>query len=189
MAKRKRSGKSSAEKHVASRVIFRDKRGKYVAESDRYKRGLVQTVQVKRRGRYVDVIEDGGLTPERVADVLTRQEFEGLSTSFRELKTYTSRAKYKAWDIAKQIDKTPSIRRKLIKVEMLLSDGQRTRKANFYVKLNRNQQASYTLFQRMNEAVGFDNMYLYNKIGQRVIEGRAGRKVSLVSVTVNEVLV
>lgn len=189
MAKRKKPvRRTSPEKHVASRVVFRDKSGRFVKEEDRYKRGLVAVVQVKRRGRYVNVFEEGKLTPEALADVTTRQEFEELATSFREIKSYKSSAKYKAWDVAQQIDSTPSIRRKLIKVEMFLSDGARTRVVNFYTKINKNQKASYNLFQRMNEAIGFDNMFLYNKIGRRAIEGRVGRKVSLTKVLVSEVL-
>ena len=171
-----------------SRIIFRDERGRFVSATRRYEKGLVRSVGVRRRNRYVEVIT-GPVTPEKLADVTSRQEFESLPPAFSKMAEYKSTTKYKAWDIAGKIDKTKRIRRKLIRVTMELKSGERKRSVSFYTRINRNQSASYNIFQRMNEALGLENMYLYDKTPSgKLIEGRKGEKVRLTRVIVDEVI-
>lgn len=174
---------------MASRVIFKDKHGKFVKHADRYKPGVVQKVFVKRRDRYVPVVEKGGLTPEMLADVTTRDEFESMPEAVREIKTFSSKKKYKAWDIAEQIDRSKGMRRKLLKITMEVEGvGRKPKFISFYHEINTNKSRSYHLFKRMNDAIGFENMNFYKTAGGKALSERSGKSVKLKTVKVEEVI-
>lgn len=175
-------------RRVSTKVVFRDKDGHFVKAEDRYVKGKVKTMEVMRRGKLVVVAEGGKFTPERIARVTTRQEFEALPDAFEPVKTFTSNKKYQAWDIAEKIDRTPGMRRKLLRVTLEVQVGTRTRRVHFYQKLRSNQRGNITLWRRINETLGFEGLYTYrDKPDGTRIPGRIGRKTTLKSVVVDEV--
>lgn len=170
-----------------ARIRFIDKKGRFVSAEKRYEKDKVARVQVKRRNRYVDVIV-GKVTPEKLADVTSRQEFESLPPAHHQVAEFKSTKKYKAWDIAGKINSTKRVRRKLLRVTMEIDDKGRKRKVDFYTRINRNSSAQYNIFSRMNEALTGGKFFLYDRVSGKKIEGRKGKKVSLLRVTVDEVL-
>jgi len=172
---------------MSRRIILRDSKGRFLPASERYK-GKVKTVQVKRRDKYVTVVEQGKVTPETLAEVTTREEFESLSEALGRRFHFETKRKYRAWHISEQIDKTKGLRRKLLKITLNLRDGKRLRPVAFYHEITANQKRSYQLFQRINNAVGMEGAYLYDRIGGKIIADRKGKKMTLESVDVQEVL-
>lgn len=167
-------------------VIFRDDRGRFLPYAKRYQKG-VALIQAKRGGRYVDVGQ-GTLAPDRLVDVLSRREFEALPEATIHLKTFSSKKKYKAWDISEQIDKTKGIRRKELKFTVTVQDGKRRRQITVYHKIKRNAKASYAVFRRINDEMGFEKLYFYKTAGGKILADRRGKKVTLVKVDMEQVL-
>jgi hypothetical protein len=166
-------------------IIFRDAAGKFVKYSERYL-PKVAMVQARRRGEY-EVLAERVLPPEDLADLLSGREFEQLPEATTPFAEYTSNKKYKAWDIAEQIDSTRGVRRKDLKITMEIMDGKRKKQLSFYQKIKSNQKSSYHLFKRMNEELGFEGLHLYKTAGGKHLADRKGRKVRLVRVRVEEV--
>lgn len=177
----------------AKRIIFRDAKGRFVAEAERYST-RVKSVQIRRRDpetdetRWMTVAKGGRMTPQRLAELTTRTEFESMEEARIPLKEYKTRKKYAAWDIAEQIDATKGIRRKLIRVTMDIREGKRLRKVSFYHNINSNKKRSYHIFRRMNDALGMEGLVLYKKAGGRILPDRRGKEVKLEKVVVEEVL-
>ena len=169
-----------------SRVIFRDSKGHFLPHSHRYL-PEVALVQAWRHGRYVTLAERP-LPPSDLANVLSRPEFEDLKEATVPLRDYTSKSKYKAWDIAEQIDRTKGLRRKDLKMIVTIKDGNRQKKLTIYHRIKRNTSSSYRLFQRINEELGFAKMFLYNTVNGKHLSDRKGKKVSLVKIELQEVL-
>jgi hypothetical protein len=124
---------------------------------------------------------------EKLAMTMTRDEFEMLPEALAKTREYKSSKKYKAWDIAEQIDKSKGLRRKLLKIELELLDGKSRKKTSFYHVITSNKSRSYQIFVRINEAIGLEGGYLYNRVGTKLLD-RKGKKVKLDRVTVSEVL-
>lgn len=160
--------------------------------ADRYS-GKVESVQAFRGGGYVEVVESHAgkkIKPEDLIDVLNRREFEELPEALTEVAQYESKKKYKAWDVANQIDKTKGLRRKDLKITMELMDGKRKKTVSFYTKLKRTSTASYQIFSRMNKEVGTEGVQLF---GSHNVEGkhtadRKGKAVKLGKVIVEVVI-
>ncbi len=178
-------------------VIFRDEHGRFLPHSARYT-DKVALVQRQMIGRYVDIIthypdpttgeRPAPVTQGVLADLLPRGAFESLKEATRPIADYQSNRKYKAWDIAEQIDQSKGIRRKDLKITMEIHDGKRKRELTMYHKIKGNSPSSYRIFQRMNEELGFEGFYIYKTAGGKVIADRRGRKVRLTNVRVEEVL-
>ena len=144
-------------------------------------------IQAYRGGRYVKVAGEG-VSPERLSNVLSQREFEALPEASILIRDIKSTAKYRSWDVAEKIDATKGIRRKQLKITMELIDGKRKRVITFYHRIKRNTKSSYRLFQRINEEIGFEGMFLYKSAGGKLISDRRGRKVTLGNVRVEEVV-
>lgn len=168
------------------KIIFRDELGRFLPYSARYEKD-VKLIQVRRHGYYVDLAERP-LPPQDLADLLSRPEFESLPEALKLVDTFESKSRYKAWDIAEQIDRARGIRRKTLKMTMTMRDGERLREVTFYHTLRRNAVSSYELFRRINNEVGFEGAYLYQRVGSKILADRRGRKVSLVNIKVEKVL-
>lgn len=169
------------------RVIFRDKSGKFMRGEDRYK-PEVAMVQVVRRGAYITVAERG-LPPEGLADLLNQREFESLPEALIQKGFYKSGKKYKAWDIAEQIDKTKGIRRKQMKYTVVVQDGTQRKSFSFYHHIKRNSQSSYALFRRINQELGLEGYFLYNKTpGGKLMADRTGKQVKLLGINAEEII-
>ena len=168
-------------------VIFRDLRGRFLPHSHRYREDEVAMIQAWRSGRYVDLAFKA-VKPSTLVDILSRPEFESLKEATTPIKEVTSRSKYAAWDVASKIDKIKGIRRKDLKLTVVVDDGGRTRKVAIYHKIKRNSQSNYRIFQRINEELGFAGLFLYDKVGSKLLSDRKGRRVRLKSIIVEEVL-
>ena len=170
---------------MAKRLLyFRDDKGRFVAGKDRYTKAT--SIQAYREGELVTVLRDK-ITPERLAMVTSKPEFESLPEVTRPIKTFSSKKKYKLWDIADQIDKQKGLRRKLLKLTINVMDGQRLRKVELYHEITANQPRSYQLFKRFNEHLGIDGLVAYDKVGGKLMADRRGKKVKVQSVMVEEV--
>lgn len=168
------------------KVIFKGAKGKFVSPTDRYS-DKVKAVYVYRGGRYVKVA-DGAQTPSSLAMVTSRQEFDSLPEAYKFVKEYKPKGKYQAWNLAQQIDETKRIRRKLMKFVVKVKDGKRLRRISFYNYIKANQKRSYQLFKRINEELGTSRLFLYDKIGGKIMADRRGKKVAISSIEAFEVL-
>jgi len=179
-----------AKKQPQPRVLFRDAKGRYVSASHRYTKAVV--VEAIRRGHSFDLVDTsltgGKITPQVLAQVLTKTEFESLDEALSPFKTFTTKKKYAAWDICEQVDKTKGARRKTLKYTMEVMDGKRMKKVSFYHIIKRNGKSSYGLFRRMNQELGLEGMYTYDKVGSKILADRKGKKITLKRVVVEVVV-
>lgn len=173
-------------KKIVKRVIFRDAGGKFLPQSERFTK-KVAMVQVVRHGSFITLAKKP-LSSNDLAQVLSQTEFESLKEALKLVKVYRSSKKYKAWDIAEQIDKTKKLRRKDLKFTLVVNDGGRQKSFSFYHQIKRNSKSSYQLFRRLNQEIGLEGMFLYDKIHGKLMADRTGKKVSLVEVIVQEVV-
>lgn len=154
---------------------------------NRYKPGVAQ-IQVVRNRRYLTVAERP-LPPEDLANLLSQREFESLPEALIDKGFFTSKSKYKAWDIADKIDKTKGIRRKDLKYTVIVQDGRQRREFSFYHKIKRNTQSSYTLFRRINQELGLEGLYIYRELaGGKILADRTGKQVKLIGIKVEEII-
>lgn len=168
------------------RVVFRDKLGRFTSGTKRYT-PQIGTIQVVRNRRWI-TISKRSLPATDLANLLSHREFETLPEALRRKALLTSKAKYKAWDIAEKIDKLKGIRRKDMKYTITIQDGKRLKKISFYHRIKRNTKSSYALFQRINQEIGLEGFYLYKTAGGKHLADRKGRQVHLVNIEVEEVL-
>lgn len=178
-------------KRPKTRVVFRDGNGKFVKASDRYRKAAI--VQAVRKGHVFDLIDTRitkgvKITPSTLVNVLTRDEFESLDEALVPFKVYTSKKKYAAWDVSEQVDQTKGIRRKTLKYTVEVIDGKRKRFISFYHRVNRNTSASYQIFRRINQEIGLEGMFLYDRIGGKILADRTGKKIKLGKVTVEKIV-
>ena len=169
------------------KVIFRDKSGKFLPQEERFDEDKVGMVQVVRNGIYT-ILAENALKPKDLVQVLSQREYESLKEATVHVKTYTSKSKYKAWDIAGQIDKTKKIRRQQIKLTVTIMDGKQQKQFSFYHQIKRNSASSYSLFRRINEELGWEGVFLYDRIHGKMMADRKGKKVSLKSIRVDKVI-
>ena len=170
-----------------ARVVIRDKLGRFMKLTDRYT-PRVAKIQVVRNREYLTVSERA-LTPKDLANVLNHREFESLPEALVDKKTYTSSKKYKVWDIADQVDRTKGVRRKQLKFTVTVQDGQRVKHVTFYHNIKRNTASSYAIFRRINQELGLEGMFLYDKTPDgHKIGDRTGRQVKLVSIKLQEII-
>lgn len=161
------------------RVLFFDANGKFVSPVDRYKKA----VKVMRyvRGKYREVTEgEKVITPRRLVDLLTQDEFEHLPATFgspRDVKP-TAR-KYIAWDLSQKAVKVRGLRGKAVRVTMTIKDGKATRIVSFIHQFRHKGARPYGLFKHMNEAIGNIGGFLYNRIRSKLLSDRKGRQMRL----------
>jgi hypothetical protein len=167
-------------------VLFRDKLGRFMKQSERYGKNLAM-VQRRLHDRYVTV-KRGRVEPMELASLLNRRQFEALAEASREIRTYKSRRKYAAWDIAEQIDKTPRVRHRILKITLDLVDGKRMRKVTIYHTIKTKKASNISIWKHINQAVGLEGMQLYSQVGGKILSDRVGRKVSLKSVKLEEII-
>jgi hypothetical protein len=168
------------------RVIFRDKDGRFIPQSDRYTKRVAK-IQVVRNRKVRD-IASGPLSSKDLAQVLSQREFESLTEATKLVKTFSSKKKYKAWDIASQIDKTKGLRRQNLKLTVMVNDGGRQKKFTFYHNIKRNSKSNYQIFRRINQEIGLEGMFLYDRVGGKFLSDRTGKKVSLLGIKVEKVV-
>jgi hypothetical protein len=168
------------------KVVIRDRLGRFMSLADRYKPDVAM-IQTVRNKRYT-IVAERPLPPEDLINVLSQREFESLPEALIDVKDYTSKAKYKAWDIASQIDKTKGIRRKQLKVTVSVRDGRRLKTVIFYHKVKRNTASSYAIFRRINQEIGLEGFYLYDRVAGKILADRTGRQVRLEKVKVEEII-
>lgn len=168
------------------KVVFRDARGRFVAESERYQRAT--TMQRQFRGRWVTVVKGTKvLTPRRIAELLPRDEFEALAPNYGPVREVRPEVrKYTAWNVAEQVQRgaVRGVRGRVIKVTMKLLDGKRMRKVPFYYRVRRKGNFAYGLFKEMNAAIGNQALFLYDRVGSKLLPDRKGRKVRLTGVDI-----
>lgn len=167
------------------RVIFRDALGRFMRAEDRYK-PEVAMVQAVRNREYI-ILAERMLKPDLLVQVLNQREFESLPEALFDRGTKSSTAKYKAWDIANQIDQMKGIRRKDMKYTVVVMDGKQKREISFYHRIKRNTAASYDLFRRINQEIGLEGFYIYRTAAGKILADRTGKKVRLVGVKVEEI--
>lgn len=174
---------------MASRIIFRDSKGRFVSPRERYQKA--STVQVRRlvRGKlnYYTVVEHEKFDAEMLAVVLRQDEFESLPPTYEPFKAYIPKGKYAAWEASGQIDKTKGLRGSLVRVTMQVQDGKRTRMISFMHRITRKHNQQAAMFYHMNEVLGNNNMYLYNKFRNKLLTDRVGRQVRLTAVALEKV--
>jgi len=168
------------------RVVFRDERGRFLNGADRYQ-PKVAMIQVVRNQQYL-VVSERMLPPEDLVNVLNHREFESLPEALIPKAYVKSTSKYKAWDVAEQIDRLKGVRRKQLKFTVQLQDGRRKREVVFYHKIKRNQKSSYHIFRRINQEIGLEGFYLYNRVGGKMLADRTGKQVKLLGIKVEEII-
>jgi hypothetical protein len=181
--------KKSTKKKSTKRVLFFDARGKFVSARQRYD-GLVDRVMVSRGRRYVEVFKKvrSDLNPQQLANVTTRQEFESLPESYMFKGELKPKSKYQVWDIANKLDSMKGIRRKLLKVDVMVEDGKRLKVMPMYHIIKSNKKSSYHIFRRINDLLGANNMFTYDRIGSKLLADRRGKKVRIKGIRISEVL-
>ena len=168
------------------KVVFRDAKGKFMPQASRFDKHVAM-VQAVRNGYYT-ILAERGLGAKDLAQVLSQREFESLKEATVPVKLYTSGKKYKAWDIAEQIDKTKKIRRQDLKLTVMVDDGGRKKAFTFYHQIKRNSPSSYQLFRRINQEIGLEGMFLYDRVGGKLMSDRTGKKVKLLGIQVDKVI-
>lgn len=186
MARRKENKKRKYPVKVW-RVLFRDKKGRFVSPKYKYEK-KVKSVQVRRGGRYVTVIEKGQVTPEKLAHVTNRYEFEKLPPSYESAGIVKPAGKYKAWDAAKKVDALRGLRGKTVKVEFDIYDGKRKRTMSFHYHMKKGTKASYGIFTEINEQLSGSGLYLYDKLKGKILADRRGKQVTMGEVRVSEMI-
>lgn len=167
------------DKRRGRKVIFRDIHGRFVKESERYQKAV--SVQRLFRGHYVTVTEGREkITPKRLVELLPQNEFESLPANYSDEKFLkTTAKKYTAWDLANKLEHVRGLRGKVLKIEMQLMDGDRLRRVTFYRKMRKRGKTAYGFFRQMNEAIGNEKMFLYNRVQSKLFPDRRGRQVNL----------
>lgn len=172
------------------RVIFKDGTGRFVKAEDRYKKAT--TVQVLRRGKYVTVINKSEVTPQRLAQVTSRPEFESLPAAFKHVKSVKppkGRASNKTWEISQTIAKTRGVRDKLIKItaKFKAKSGE-VKKVSFFHKIPRKKRSDYVLFKRLKEATEGIQLPYYYDITEADLSKLTKDKVKIVDIEIEEVM-
>lgn len=177
---------------VPVRLIFLDSKGRLVRDDERYSK-KVKYVEAYRRGRYVRIIEDGGVTPEKLVDLVTREEFESLPETYGNAIIRGTRArKYKAWDLAGKVVKERGMRGKSLRLTFRFKDGKRIKKLTLFFqpkKYSTNAQNQTALWSAITRTLGVENKAEYDKVRSRFLEDRKGTtKITLQDVTIEKVL-
>jgi hypothetical protein len=175
-----------AKNRTKSKVIFRDGLGRFLPQAKRFTKDVAM-IQAVRNGRYIK-LADRPLQSKDLTQILSRTEYESLHEALESVKNYTSKKKYKAWDIAEQIDKTKGIRRKDMKFTIEVDDGGRKKSFSFYHQIKKNSTSSYQLFRRINQELGLERMFLYDKVGGKLLPDRTGKKVTLIGIRMEKVV-
>lgn len=173
-------------KRTQQRVLLFDAKGRFLSDRDRYTSRLAR-VMIKRGGRYVTVAKDSQ-TPSTLASVLSRTEFDSLAEAVSPIRTFKTRKKYAAWDLASQIDKIKGIRRKLLKFDIVVRDGDRKRVVSFYNVVKSNRERNFQIWKRINEALGASGYYTYDRVGSKILADRKGKKIKIESIALSQVL-
>lgn len=174
-------------KKPKSLVVFRDAFGRFLPQAERFTK-KVAMVQAVRQGQY-RTLSDRPLKSKDLAQVLSQREYESLREATEVVKEFTSNKKYKAWDIAEQIDKTKGLRRQDLKMTVVVEDGGRQKRFSFYHQIKKNSKSSYQIFRRINQEIGLERMFLYDKTpGGKLLPDRTGTKVKLVGIKVEKVV-
>jgi hypothetical protein len=170
-------------------IVFKDAKGRYVAKERRYTTD-VATVWAKRKGMWV-MISDEPIGPEDLVQLVSMDEFDSLPPALKPVATVKrdNRMKYVAWNLAKRIDKTKGIRRKLIKYTLNIRDGVALRKIPFFHTIRKNGKASWQIFERINETISAEGMATYKTLKGEAIPDRKGKKeIKLESIDMEEIL-
>ena len=175
-----------AKKKSKSRVIFRDGLGRFLPQSERFTK-KVAMIQAVRNKVYV-VLATQPLPSKDLTQVLSQREYESLHEATVLVKDYKSNKKYKAWDIAGQIDKTKGLRRQDLKLTVTVNDGGKIKAFSFYHQIKKNGASNYQIFRRVNQELGLERMFLYDTVGGRLLPDRTGRKVTLQGIKVEKVV-
>lgn len=172
------------------KVIFKDGLGRFVKAEDRYKKA--STVLVRRRGKYVPVIEDSVITPKNLAQVTTRPEFESLPPAFKHIKRIEAatgaKVKNKTWDMAQKIAKVRGVRDKLVKVTVKFKKGRRGRTVTFYHKIPSKKKSEYMLYRQLKEATEGVKLPHWYDITEDDLENLEEDKADIQDVDVETVL-
>lgn len=172
-----------------SKIRFRDEHGRFVKQEERYQKAV--KVEKLFRGKWETIAEGKKvITPKRLVDILNRNEFESLAPNYSSPTTIKPTArKYTAWDAANKIGGLRGIKGHMMKVTMNIRDGDRLRKISFYRRVSRKKKYSpYGMFRQMNQALGNEKLYLYNRIGSKLLPDRKGKSVHLESIEVSKEL-
>ena len=168
------------------RVVFRDKSGKFLPQAKRFTKEVAM-VQAVRNGYYT-ILSEKGLSSKDLVQVLSRTEYESLHEALEPVGYFKSSKKYRAWDIAEKIDKTKGIRRQDLKFTIEVDDGGRKKSFSFYHHIKKNSKSSYQLFRRINQEIGLERMFLYDKVGGKFLPDRTGKKVTLIGIKMEKVV-
>ncbi len=169
------------------KVLFFDKKGKFVAESERYQKAT-RVLRLYRR-KFVEIYNrDKPITPTTLANLINRDEFEALAPNFAAPVVVTTNAKkFTAWSIAEKLSNNAvrGLRGKAAKVTLNLRDGDRLRKVTLYHRFRKKGPNSVSLFKAMNHAIGQEGYHLYNRLGSKLLPDRKGQKIHLQSVEIS----
>ncbi len=166
---------------VGKKLIFLNSKGKFVKESERYQKAT--RVLRKYRRKWVEIYHrDEPISPKTLANLVPRDEFESLAANYGNPVGITTKAKkYVAWSLANRLDKNEvrGLRGHTAKVSMKVRDGKRQRTITFYHRFRRKGSYAYSVFKAMNQALGSEGLYFYNRLGSKLLPDRVGRKIHL----------
>lgn len=169
--------------------MFLGPNGRMVPESRRYQ----DASRVLRlfRGKWHEIINDGKvkgkITPKRLVDLVPRHEFEALAANYTDPVTLSPRSKvFRAWELANRLGSVRGIRGHTVRITLRVQDGKRIRLVSFFRKVKPKGDFSYGFFKQMNNAIGMEGGYLYNRIEGKLLRDRIGRKMHLISMDVQK---
>lgn len=175
-------------KSAKRRVIFKDGLGRFVKAEDRYKKAT--TVQVLRRGRYVTVMSETTVTPQKLAIVTSRPEFESLPPAFKHVKRIIppKKGKDRTWKVAQDIAGARGTKDKLLKLTVKFKTKGRTRTVSFFHKLARRRKTNYSLFKHLKEATEGVQVPFWYDITEEDIPKLTKDKTVIEEVEIEEVM-
>lgn len=160
-------------------MIFRDAKGRIVAAKDRYSK-KVKTVQAVRGGRYVNIIEDGDVTPKKLVDLVSREEYEAMPVVYGKSEMAVTKAtKYRAWGLAGAVTKQRGVKGKLLKLDIGLIVGKKKKSITVFFqpkKYASNSKNQTALWSTIVRTLGLENVSEYDKLPNRIFQDRRGTK-------------
>jgi hypothetical protein len=70
----------------------------------------------------------------------------------------------------------------------MVEDGKRLKVMPMYHIIKSNKKSSYHIFRRINDLLGANNMFTYDRIGSKLLADRRGKKVRIKGIRISEVL-
>lgn len=158
------------------KVVFRDKKGQFVKQSDRYRVPVDVYTRTGPKGYRKLTEKPSKLNEHRLATILSRPAFDSLEVIHKDVGTFRSRRKEAIWDIAGEIDTTKGVRRSHLYVEIHLKDktGRKVVIEKQLPRIKQNTSARAFIASVLNRAIEGEGMMIYDRTREKIIASRYG---------------